>query len=164
MERRKILPLSRRELWTLGRPACSQSLYRLRYPGSQVPIKIPLNSEYLVLGGLLKIQRITRVPISIYIYAPSWSLKMHLSAHGRILWAQEWTLGNVLTRWILINCHCVRSSVMQLVLPSASQHVNQISNPPEWNVQQLASLLFGYKNSDYLILRKYFWIRIWLPG
>jgi hypothetical protein len=34
MKKRKILPLPRREHWPLGRPARSQSLYRLRYPGS----------------------------------------------------------------------------------------------------------------------------------
>jgi hypothetical protein len=33
VERRKILPLPGLELRPLGRPACSQSLYRLRYPG-----------------------------------------------------------------------------------------------------------------------------------
>jgi hypothetical protein len=34
LERRKILPLPGLELRPLGRPARSQSLYRLRYPGS----------------------------------------------------------------------------------------------------------------------------------
>jgi hypothetical protein len=33
-ERRKILPLQVFELRPVGRPARSQSLYRLRYPGS----------------------------------------------------------------------------------------------------------------------------------
>jgi hypothetical protein len=33
-EKRKFLTLPRLELRTLGRPASSQSLYRLRYPGS----------------------------------------------------------------------------------------------------------------------------------
>jgi hypothetical protein len=33
-EKRKFLILQGLELWTLGRPARSQSLYRLRYPGS----------------------------------------------------------------------------------------------------------------------------------
>jgi hypothetical protein len=35
MERRKILPLSGLELQPLRRPARSQSLYQLRYPGSR---------------------------------------------------------------------------------------------------------------------------------
>jgi hypothetical protein len=34
VERRKILPLTVVELGPLGRPARSQTLYRLRYPGS----------------------------------------------------------------------------------------------------------------------------------
>jgi hypothetical protein len=34
VERRKIFPLPRPELGPLGRPARSQSLYRLSYPGS----------------------------------------------------------------------------------------------------------------------------------
>jgi hypothetical protein len=34
VENRKLLTLSRLELRPLGRPARSQSLYRLRYPGS----------------------------------------------------------------------------------------------------------------------------------
>jgi hypothetical protein len=34
VEKRKILPLPGLELCSLGRPARSQSLYRLRYPGS----------------------------------------------------------------------------------------------------------------------------------
>jgi hypothetical protein len=36
VERRKIFPLLGLELQPLGRPASSQSLYRLRYPGSLV--------------------------------------------------------------------------------------------------------------------------------
>jgi hypothetical protein len=35
-EKRKFLTLLGLELRPLCRPACSQSLYRLRYPGSQV--------------------------------------------------------------------------------------------------------------------------------
>jgi hypothetical protein len=35
MEKRKFLTLTGLELRPLGRPAHSQSLYRLRYPGSQ---------------------------------------------------------------------------------------------------------------------------------
>jgi hypothetical protein len=34
VEKRKFLTLLGLELQPLGRPACSQSLYRLRYPGS----------------------------------------------------------------------------------------------------------------------------------
>jgi hypothetical protein len=40
VERRKTLPLSRLELRTLGRPARSQSLDRLRYPGYLFPTKV----------------------------------------------------------------------------------------------------------------------------
>jgi hypothetical protein len=36
VDRRKLLTLPRLELRSLGRPARSQSLYRLRYPGSQL--------------------------------------------------------------------------------------------------------------------------------
>jgi hypothetical protein len=35
-EERKFLTLPELELRPLGRPACTQSLYRLRYPGSHV--------------------------------------------------------------------------------------------------------------------------------
>jgi hypothetical protein len=36
VEKRKFLTLSGLELWSLGRPARSQSLYRLRYPGFHI--------------------------------------------------------------------------------------------------------------------------------
>jgi hypothetical protein len=36
LEKRKFLTLSELELQPLGRPARSQSLYRLRYPGSRI--------------------------------------------------------------------------------------------------------------------------------
>jgi hypothetical protein len=39
-ERRKILPLPGFQLQTLGRPARSQSLYRLHYPDSSLDIQI----------------------------------------------------------------------------------------------------------------------------
>jgi hypothetical protein len=38
VEKRKFLTLLGLELRTLGRPACSQSLYRLRYPGSKLSL------------------------------------------------------------------------------------------------------------------------------
>jgi hypothetical protein len=41
MEKRKFFTLSGVELTALGGPARSQSLYRLRYPGFQIYIKIP---------------------------------------------------------------------------------------------------------------------------
>jgi hypothetical protein len=34
VKKRKFLTLPGLELWSLGRPACGQSLHRLRYPGS----------------------------------------------------------------------------------------------------------------------------------
>jgi hypothetical protein len=34
-EKRKFLPVPRLEFWPHGRPARSESLYRLSYPGSQ---------------------------------------------------------------------------------------------------------------------------------
>jgi hypothetical protein len=37
MEKRKFLPVLGHELRSLGRPACSQSLYRLSHPGSYKP-------------------------------------------------------------------------------------------------------------------------------
>jgi hypothetical protein len=43
LEKRKFLTLPGLELRPLGRPARSQSLYRLRYPGSQDNIKMDLN-------------------------------------------------------------------------------------------------------------------------
>jgi hypothetical protein len=39
MEKRKFLPLPGLETRPLGRPACSQSLYRLSYSGSDIKIK-----------------------------------------------------------------------------------------------------------------------------
>jgi hypothetical protein len=39
MEKRKLLFIEGFEFRTLGRPARSQSLYRLRYPGSHMRIK-----------------------------------------------------------------------------------------------------------------------------
>jgi hypothetical protein len=46
MERRKLLPLPRLELRSLGYPARSQLLYQLRYPGSSLDVNI---SKYLFL-------------------------------------------------------------------------------------------------------------------
>jgi hypothetical protein len=40
MEKRKLVPLPALELRSLGRPVRSQSLYRLRYPGSLTEISI----------------------------------------------------------------------------------------------------------------------------
>jgi hypothetical protein len=40
LEKRKFLTLPGLELRPLGRPACSQLLYRLRYPGSQLNSKL----------------------------------------------------------------------------------------------------------------------------
>jgi hypothetical protein len=37
MEKRKFLTLTGLELRPLGRPTCSQSLYRLSYPGFKLP-------------------------------------------------------------------------------------------------------------------------------
>jgi hypothetical protein len=50
VEKRKFLTLQGRELGPLGRPAPSQSLYRLSYPGSSIehvllPYLIPLNIQ-----------------------------------------------------------------------------------------------------------------------
>jgi hypothetical protein len=44
VEKRQILPLPALELRPLGRPTSSQSLYRLRYPGSW--INIYLSEEF----------------------------------------------------------------------------------------------------------------------
>jgi hypothetical protein len=39
VEKRKILPLPGLKLRLIGRPACSQSVYRLRYPGRIYPFR-----------------------------------------------------------------------------------------------------------------------------
>jgi hypothetical protein len=44
VEKRKLLALPGLELQSLGRPACSQSLYRLRYPGSSICDNTDINS------------------------------------------------------------------------------------------------------------------------
>jgi hypothetical protein len=56
VERRKIFPLPGLEVRSLGRPARSQSLYRLRYPGSYIRTyiyiyKIDPATEVLYVGG-----------------------------------------------------------------------------------------------------------------
>jgi hypothetical protein len=59
MEKWKLLPLPGLELRPLGRPACSQSLYRLSYPGSHIITIIIQNKNYSVefyLGGGFKPQ------------------------------------------------------------------------------------------------------------
>jgi hypothetical protein len=48
MEKRKFLTLPGLELRPLGRPARSQSLYRLNYPGSLVIVKAILLSKNTV--------------------------------------------------------------------------------------------------------------------
>jgi hypothetical protein len=45
IDNRKFLTLSRLELRPLGRPARSQSLYRLRYPGSLVLVYVTYVTE-----------------------------------------------------------------------------------------------------------------------
>jgi hypothetical protein len=47
VEKRKFLTLPEPELRTLGRPARSQSLYRLRYPGS---LLAPMAMQNLTVG------------------------------------------------------------------------------------------------------------------
>jgi hypothetical protein len=49
VEGEEMLPLPGLELRPLGRPARSQSLYRLSYPGSQTPHRIPTYVYYLFL-------------------------------------------------------------------------------------------------------------------
>jgi hypothetical protein len=46
VERRKFLPLLRLELQPLGRPARSQSLYRLRYPGARIFVELILKMYF----------------------------------------------------------------------------------------------------------------------
>jgi hypothetical protein len=46
VEKIKFLTLPGLELWPLGRPARSQSLYPLRYPGSTVPKLYVKNSKF----------------------------------------------------------------------------------------------------------------------
>jgi hypothetical protein len=48
VERRKILPLSGLELLPLGHPACSQSLYRLLYPGSSRNLRNNNNNNFFL--------------------------------------------------------------------------------------------------------------------
>jgi hypothetical protein len=52
VERRKILPLLGLELRPLCRPACSQSLYRLRYPGSFIGSDISLITQFEIMTYL----------------------------------------------------------------------------------------------------------------
>jgi hypothetical protein len=56
LEKRKYLTLSRLELRLLGRPARSQSLYRLRHPGSHVP-EDSILKEYCQIFNILHIKR-----------------------------------------------------------------------------------------------------------
>jgi hypothetical protein len=50
VEKRKFLTLPGLELRPLGRPACNQSLYRLRYPGSQEnQVRLKLNGTHELL-------------------------------------------------------------------------------------------------------------------
>jgi hypothetical protein len=49
MEKRKILPLPRLEIRPLGRPARSQSLYPLSYPGTPICYVIS-NDEWIING------------------------------------------------------------------------------------------------------------------
>jgi hypothetical protein len=57
VERRKILPLPGFELRPLGRPARSQSLYRLHYPDSLIGIilKYKAKRKEVIYGETLKV-------------------------------------------------------------------------------------------------------------
>jgi hypothetical protein len=48
VKKRKFLTLQGLELRPLGRPARSQSLYRLRYPGTYTTIKLSVNTTLLL--------------------------------------------------------------------------------------------------------------------
>jgi hypothetical protein len=56
-QKRKFLTLPGLELQLLGRPARSQSLYRLRYPGSQNQLLTKLNSVALVRKRAIPTER-----------------------------------------------------------------------------------------------------------
>jgi hypothetical protein len=62
VEKRKFLPLPGLELGRLGRPARSQSLYRLRYPGSRYRwednIKMDINEIALEVVDRVRLIRI----------------------------------------------------------------------------------------------------------
>jgi hypothetical protein len=63
VEKRKFLTLPELELRPLGRPARSQSLYRLRYPGSLTNIFATLGCEHLTIrGGAEKLWLAGRIP------------------------------------------------------------------------------------------------------
>jgi hypothetical protein len=55
MEKENFLILSRLELLPLGRPARSQSLYQLRYPGSYAGFGRPINSSQVCVTAITKV-------------------------------------------------------------------------------------------------------------
>jgi hypothetical protein len=71
VERRKILPIPWLELWSLGRPARNQSLYRLSYPGD---VLITWFYVFYLTQWSIRIGAETWVPLTInqtstYIYS-----------------------------------------------------------------------------------------------
>jgi hypothetical protein len=60
MEERKFLTLPGLELRPLGRPARSQSLYRLRYPGSKGKVKIQITKSADKWGLIFETNKYTR--------------------------------------------------------------------------------------------------------
>jgi hypothetical protein len=69
MERRKVLSLQRLELRPLGNPARSQSLCRLRYPGSFYFIRLPIRRiKYMFYTDNTYVHTHIHIYIYIYIY------------------------------------------------------------------------------------------------
>jgi hypothetical protein len=52
MEKKKFLPLPGLELWPFDRPARSQSLYRLSYPGSRNNLRAENDSEFCLVDNI----------------------------------------------------------------------------------------------------------------
>jgi hypothetical protein len=69
MEKRKFFTLPRVELRPLGRPACSQSLYRLRYPSTDME------------GSCEYIEYVAGRPI--WSGPPDWGLSVGLTTHRK---------------------------------------------------------------------------------
>jgi hypothetical protein len=83
-EKRKFLTLPGLELWPLGRPARSQSLYRLCYRGSPRPTdNIKINNLDQFLGYIMMPFRLRGCVAWIEIERRTWKVSKYLAGRGR---------------------------------------------------------------------------------
>jgi hypothetical protein len=116
VEKREFLTLPGLELRPLGRPARSQSLYRLNYPGSYTKMLLPIiNSQTIsyTLRGALKMAGCTRNRNSVNTYSTFTAESVGVHCRYAHKGFRNWNLHRN-SYWLLFTCTVNISSTMSL--------------------------------------------------